>query len=83
MWRVTAGNGLPRCEGYRWARFGPLGRIRLAGRPNVATVRLTAVLVTTLFASVYWGGGSLDFHHRRSRYSRPLVLPLLARSCSR
>ena len=25
MWRVTAGNGLPRCEGYRWVRFGLLG----------------------------------------------------------
>jgi hypothetical protein len=25
MWRVTADNGLPRCEGYRWGWFGPLG----------------------------------------------------------
>ena len=25
MWRVTADNGLPRCEGYRWLRFGLLG----------------------------------------------------------
>ena len=25
MWRVTAGNGLPRCQGYRWVRFGLLG----------------------------------------------------------
>ena len=25
MWRVTADNGLPRCEVYRWARFGLLG----------------------------------------------------------
>ena len=25
MWCVTAGNGLPRCEGYRWVRFGLLG----------------------------------------------------------
>ncbi len=25
MWRVTADNGLPRCEGYRWVRFGLLG----------------------------------------------------------
>jgi len=25
MWRVTAGNGLPRCEGYRWGCFGLLG----------------------------------------------------------
>ena len=25
MWRVTADNGLPRCQGYRWVRFGLLG----------------------------------------------------------
>jgi len=25
MWRVTADNGLPRCQGDRWARFGLLG----------------------------------------------------------
>ncbi len=25
MWRVTAGNGLPHGQGYRWARFGLLG----------------------------------------------------------
>jgi hypothetical protein len=25
MWRVTADDGLPRCEGYRWAQFGLLG----------------------------------------------------------
>jgi len=25
MWRVTADNGLPRYQGYRWARFGLLG----------------------------------------------------------
>jgi len=25
MWRVTADNGLPRCQGYRWLRFGLLG----------------------------------------------------------
>jgi len=37
MWRVTAGNGLPRCEGYRWARFGLLG----SNFPKVGLTRET------------------------------------------
>ena len=44
--------------GLYW--FGPLGRIRLAGRPNVATVRLTAVLAATLFAAACGSSGPIS-----------------------
>jgi len=49
MWRVTADNGLPRCQGYRWVRFGPLGANRQrpwvkGGRENQSVLELSAGL---------------------------------------
>ena len=48
MWRVTAGNGLPRCEGYRWARFGLLGSSFGGGLAVSGRVWLTVGTLTVL-----------------------------------
>ena len=46
MWRVTADNGLPRCEGYRWLRFGLLGSsfgggLAVSGRGGATCIPLS------------------------------------------
>ena len=51
MWRVTADNGLPRCQGYRWVRFGLLGSsfgggVAVLGRGK-ATSKDSANVVST------------------------------------